>query len=159
MNDFNDFFDKMKEHAGRAKDEAAKITKQMVDKTNNVITQTKLNFAVNETENKIKEIYTQMGEKLYAKYAGGEGIADEFEESCLKIDDLKAEAADLRAKLEEVKNAVKCSKCGEFNQKTSSYCSKCGASLKDAEEHAETESDTEYVEVEPVRPQETEGEE
>ena len=47
-------FDKIKVQANRAKDEAKKWTKTVIDKTNNVVNQTKLKFAINETEDKIK---------------------------------------------------------------------------------------------------------
>lgn len=162
----DEIFDRVREHASKAKDEAAKLTRQVVDKTNNLITQTKLNFAVSETEGKIKEIYTQMGKKVYEKHLNGDDVYEELEESCMKIDDLMAEAADLREKLAEVKDSVKCSECGEYNKKTSIYCSKCGSVLRDTEaEQAvkaeETEETVEYAQVEPVKPHkpETEGEE
>lgn len=162
----DEIFDRMREHANKAKDEAAKLTRQVVDKTNCLITQTKLNFAVNETEGKIKEIYAQMGKKVYEKHLNGVDVYEELEESCMKIDDLMAEAADLREKLAEVRDSLKCPKCGEYNKKTSTYCSKCGSILKTetdgAEKDTEDQEETvEYAQVDVVRPHkpETEGEE
>ena len=64
----DEFFCKVKEHAVKAKDEAARLAHHMVDKRNNIMTQTKIGFAVNETEEKINEIYTNMGKKVYNRY-------------------------------------------------------------------------------------------
>lgn len=156
----DDFFDKVRKHADKAKDEAEKLTRRMMDKTNNVITQTKLNFAINETEGKIKEIYAQMGERVYDKHTGGADVYEELEEYCEKIDELFEEVRALREKLAEVKDTVTCPSCGEQNPKTSSYCGKCGSSLTKAEKAKEY--GTVYAEAEPVKPEETdetEGEE
>lgn len=162
----DEIFDKVREHAEKAKDEAAKLTRQVVDKTNSLITQTKLNFAVNETETKIKEIYTQIGQKVYEKHLSGHDVAEELEESCLKIDELAAEAEALKERLAEVKDSVKCPECGEYNKKTAAFCSRCGNSLKNAEDFEKPEEEAEDSErvaiVKPRKPEtdsETEGEE
>ena len=52
-----EMFDRIKEHAYKAKDGAVKLTKTVIGKTNNVVSQTKVKFAISETEDKIKEIY------------------------------------------------------------------------------------------------------
>ena len=49
----DDIFDKVREYAYKSKDEASKLTKQVIDKTGNIITQTKLNFTVSDIESKI----------------------------------------------------------------------------------------------------------
>ena len=52
-------FDKIKEHANKAKDSAVQVTKQSL-KTNNIVNQTKLKFSISETKSKIKDIYTEI---------------------------------------------------------------------------------------------------
>ena len=51
-------FDKIKEHANKAKDSAVQVTKTVIEKTNNIVNQTKLKFSISETKSKIKDIYT-----------------------------------------------------------------------------------------------------
>lgn len=141
----DEIFDKVKEHAYKAKDEAAKITRQVMDKTNNIITQTKLNFALNETEGKIKEFYTEMGRKVYEKYQESGEVCECMQESCTKIDDLQSEVSDLRKKIAELKDSVKCPECDAYNKKTSSFCNKCGCPLADENEYQDVKTDLEDV--------------
>lgn len=140
----DEFFDKVKFQAFKAKDEAARITKQMMGKTNNIITQTKLSFAVSETEGKIKEIYESMGKTLYENYLEDGSASAQMKESCEKLDALMSELYDLKEKISEVKDSVRC-ECGEYNQKTAAYCSKCGSKLK--AEYSDT-VDADYQEAE-----------
>ena len=46
-------FDKIKEHANKAKDSAVQVTKTVIEKTNNIVNQTKLKFSISETKSKI----------------------------------------------------------------------------------------------------------
>lgn len=147
----DEFFEKLKHGAGKFKKNAAKVTKQVVRKTNDAVSQTKLNFAINETENKISEIYEEMGRSVYRDYLKNGNAGDAMLESCHQIDKLLAEVNDLKEKVAELKQSVKCRNCGEFNKNGSSYCSKCGAELKGdaAKEDVEAESGTqEYEETE-----------
>ena len=42
-------FDKIKERANKAKDSAVQVTKTVIEKTNNIVNQTKLKFSISET--------------------------------------------------------------------------------------------------------------
>lgn len=154
----DEFFYKMKDQAVKAKDEAAKLAHRMVDKTNNLMTQTKIGFAVSETEDKMKEIYMNMGEKVYKRYTEGTLLCECMRESCEKLDELKEELADLKAKLAEVKNSVKCEKCGESNPKDAHFCAKCGEALKndDFTTDSYNEDEVEAVIIKPRKPDENE---
>lgn len=141
----DEFFEKLKHGASEFKKGAAKVTKQVVRKTNDAVSQTKLSFAINETENKISEIYAEMGRSVYRDYLKNGEADEDMLESCRQIDKLLAEVDDLKEKVAELKQSVKCRKCGEFNKNGSSYCSKCGADLNAADTDSEAE---EYVETE-----------
>ena len=67
----NDMFDKIRDGALKAKDEAEKITKVAVQKTSNAVSKAKLGYAVSETENKINELFTELGRILYNEYKNG----------------------------------------------------------------------------------------
>ena len=154
----DEFFCKVKEHAAKAKDEAARLAHQMADKTNNIMTQTKISFAVNETEEKINEIYTNMGKKVYDRYTEGNLLCECMRESCEKLDELAEELADLKEKLAEVKNSVKCEKCGGRNSKESYYCAKCGVALKE-DTYTTTSYKEEEVEAVIIKPRKAEDNE
>ena len=148
----DEIFDKIKGGATKAKDGAARIAKEVAKRTSNVITHTKLSFAVNETQSKIKDIYSEIGKTLYAKYLDGADCGDDFADSFDQLDKLLDEIEALNSKIAELKNSLKCPECGVYNPNESDYCSKCGARLiketeaeeEDADiEEAFTEADTE----------------
>ena len=135
-------FDKIKEKAYKAKDGAVKLTKNVIDKTNNVVNQTKLKFAISETESKIEDIYAEIGKVVYEKYADTNEACCEFvAEKCGKIDALKEEAAELKEQLEQLKETVKCPVCGAYNGTEDVYCSKCGEKLYNTEFASEDDID------------------
>lgn len=142
----DEILEKLKSGASKFKSEAAKVTKQVVRKTNDAVSQTKLSFAINETENKIAEIYEEMGRNVYRKYLDNGEICENMAESCAKVDKLLAEIDDLKEKVAELKNSVKCNSCGKYSKNGASYCSSCGAELK--KEADETEADVVYSEEE-----------
>lgn len=144
----DEFFEKLKHGASELKKGAAKVTKQVVRKTNDAVSQTKLSFAINETENKISEIYAEMGRSVYRDYLKNGETGDAMLEGCRQIDKLLAEVDDLKEKVAELKQSVKCKNCGEFNKNGSSYCSKCGAELNADAAEAESEEEQEYEEAE-----------
>ena len=134
-------FDKIKVQANRAKDEAKKWTKTVIDKTNNVVNQTKLKFAINETKDKINEIYAEIGKTVYEESEVGGNIGDAVREKCEKIDALQIELGELKEQLAELKETVKCPKCGAYNHIDDVFCSKCGEKLTSDEDFAEQESE------------------
>lgn len=142
----DEIFEKLKSGAHKFKKSAKKVTKQVVRKTNDAVSQTKINFAINETENKITEIYEDMGRSVYREYlktgAGDEGMI----ESCVQIDKLFTEIDDLKEKIAELKHSVKCPNCGDYNKNGSSYCSKCGTELNPSEDNKEEEAPDEEEE-------------
>ena len=130
----DEILDKIKDGASKAKDGASKIAKEVAKRTSNAIALTKLSFAANETQSKIKDVYTEIGKSLYSKHLDGEDYA-EFKDELNQIDKLIEELDTLNDKIAELKNSLKCSECGTLNPITSDYCSKCGAKLpKDVED-------------------------
>ena len=126
----DEVFDKIKEQAYKAKDGAVKLGRSVLGKTNNLVGQTKLKFAIGETEDKIKAVYTQIGEDIYTSYCEGTEISG-LDDQCAKIDDLHAELADLKNQLAELRETVKCPSCGSYNNKENVYCAKCGSKITD----------------------------
>lgn len=146
----DEIFDKIKDRAAKAKDNAEKIAKEVAKRTSKAITQTKLSFAVNEAENKIKDVYTEIGKALYAMHLDGEDKDDTFAASFEQLDKLNEELEMINAKIAELKNSVKCDECGAYNANDAEYCAKCGSQLdhSEAEVEAEDEIDGAFAETE-----------
>lgn len=147
-----EMFDKLKEHAYKAKDGAVKITKTVIEKTNNVVNQTKLNFAIGETQGKIKDIYTEIGKAIYDKYTGTGEIEEALAEKMGKIDALNEELMELKENLAELKETVKCPECNAYNHHDDAYCSKCGAKLYSEDAEVDEEND-DIVTIQPRKPE------
>lgn len=125
-----EFFEKVKSGVGKAVGGAEKYSKIAVQKTNDVISKTKLNISLNETENKIVSVLAEIGEFVYSEYKEGSEFPEDIAAKCAEIDNYKAEITVLKDKIAEIKDAVCCSECGEYNPEESNFCSKCGKSLK-----------------------------
>lgn len=126
----SEFIEKVKATFGKAVGGAEKYSKIAVQKTNEVITKTKLNIALNETENKIVSALAEIGDFVYSEYKDGSEFPDVIAAKCAEIDALKAQVADLREQIAEIKDAVCCPECGEYNPEDNNFCYKCGKSLK-----------------------------
>ena len=146
----DEIFDRIKGGATKAKDGATKIAREVAKRTTNAIAHTKLAFSVNETQNKIKDIYGEIGKNLYAKYLDGEDCGEEFADSFDQLDKLMEEVEMLNAKIAELKNSLKCPECGAYNPNESDFCSKCGAQLAkdEADEEVEADIDEAFAEAE-----------
>lgn len=128
-------FDKIKEQANKAKDGAVQVTKSVLEKTNSFVNQTKLKFSISEAENKIKDVYAEIGKCVYENYHNTGVVVDGTEEKISKIDDIYDEIAELKKQLSELKDGEKCPSCGEYNDSDDLFCSKCGAKIKSEDEN------------------------
>lgn len=121
--------DNIKKGVSRAVSEAEKLTKVVASKTSNIVDVTKLNLSLNETESKIEKLYVKIGESIYTSHLQGTENGDEIDGICAEISELKAAADSIRGQIADLKNSVSCPDCGQYNDKSNGYCSKCGAGL------------------------------
>ena len=131
-------WDSLKDKLSTAKDGAEKFAKIAIDKTTNVVDITKLNLAKNEADGKISKLYAKIGEMIYGQYKDGEEFDGDICEIMIEIDKFKAEAEELKEQIAALKSTAPCPECGQQNDKSSEYCSKCGAKLtEDTDEQEE----------------------
>lgn len=105
-------------------DDVKRFGKNITDKSKDVIETTKLNSQINTEKDKIKELYTKIGEEIYKAYAAGE--SSEYEELCTQIKEGEDLINELKEKILVLKNATICSNCGAEVPKDTAFCSKCG---------------------------------
>ena len=161
----DELFDRIKGGASKAKDSAERIAKEVAKRTSNAITHTKLNFAANEAQGKVKDIYREIGKSMYKRYLDGADYEESFSDSFKQLDKLFEEIEMLNAKIAELKNSLKCPECGAYNSSDSEYCSKCGSHIEqdaadeefDVEEAfaeaAEDDEDEEVIVINPKKPE------
>lgn len=126
----DEIMNKIKDTASKAKDEAGKFAKIFAKRTSNAISSTKLSISISEANSKIKDIYTEIGEKMYEKYLNDETTDSEFETAFRQIDKLMVDIGELYDKKAELKNSRRCKACGALNDAEADFCSKCGATLE-----------------------------
>ena len=123
-----DFFSKL----GKKASEACGATSE---KTTKIAKEAKLKMKINENKSDIKDLYIEIGKKVYEKHVREENIdiKTELEEECTKIDVLSAEIETCLKTILELKDQKQCPKCNTKIDKTSAYCPHCGEKQPEAE--------------------------
>lgn len=130
MGEFNmdDFVDNVKTGAAKAKNEAEKFAKSMTEKTESLMGQVKLQYAVKNVKSKIDEAFLDIGRHIYEEFAN-EDIEGPLKEKCDHVKELYEELDALNEELTALKNTVVCHECGSFNVRGSKYCNVCGSPI------------------------------
>ena len=134
---------------------ASATYKTAAEKTNKLASDTKLKSKINSNKSKIKDIYKEIGKKVYQKYTlGGElDIKDDIENELSRIDELSKEIEDFERQRLELSDVKECINCKEKIEKSSVFCSKCGTKQPEEPVHevevvGESDSEGEKEEVE-----------
>ena len=109
-------------------------------KTGEIAQEAKLKMKMNENKAEIKDLYQEIGKKVYEKYTLSEGIdiKVDLEEECTKIDILSAEIETCLNKIRELKDKKQCPNCFNEIDLESKFCNNCGAK-QEVEEAREVE--------------------
>lgn len=106
-----------------------------VQKTKDLTAVTRLNAQINETENKINDLYYKLGFEIYRAYR--DEPLEEGAELIAQISDLHQEIAGCKAQIMAINHASLCPNCGAKVSKGMVFCSKCGSKLPAEEAPAE----------------------
>ena len=122
------FFDNLGKKASKAYDATA-------EKTSKIAKEAKLRMKINENKSDIKDIYKEIGKKVYEKHVREENIdiKTELEEECTKIDVLSAEIETCLKTILELKEKKQCENCHAEIELDNTYCPKCGAKQPEIE--------------------------
>lgn len=128
------FFDNLGRKISQVGQDALQKTKEMADIA-------KINSIIADEEKRINNIYYQIG-KMYAELHLNDyencftPLMDSLNESECKIKDMKV-------KLQELKNVVKCANCGAEVSSMAVYCNACGNAI--VNHSADTLQDTNMI--------------
>ena len=116
-----EFFDKLTK-------KATETYKGAAEKTSKMAKEAKLKIKINENKAKIKDLYEEIGKKVYQKHTASEElcIKKDLEEECAKIDILSAEIDKYHKEILELSDLKTCVKCKEPMDKSAKFCPKCG---------------------------------
>ena len=104
------------------------LGKKTTEKTTKITRETKLKFKINENKSKAKELYTEIGKKVYEKHVREENIVikDFIQEECARLDEISKEIEDARKEILVLNNKKLCKKCFAEMDKDANFCPKCG---------------------------------
>ena len=111
------------------------IGKKTSEKTAKITREAKLKYKISENKSKVKDLYTEIGKKVYEKHIREENIVikDFIQEECEKIDTFSKEIEDARKEILVLNNKKICEKCFAEIDKNSNFCPKCGEKQKNEE--------------------------
>ena len=125
------------------------------EKTSKLAKEAKLRMKINENKSDIKELYREIGKKVYEKHVREENIdiKTELEEECTKIDVLSSEIETCLKSILELKQRKQCPKCHSEIELDSAYCPKCGEKQPEVEPEVKKADDIiddlESIEIKP----------
>ncbi len=148
-----DFLNKL----GKKASETYQATKE---KATTISEELKLKSKINSLEEKIFEIYAEVGEIVYNEIKDGKDASkEELAVKCEDISRKKDEISKLQSELLTVKKIKKCVNCGVELEIESEFCSKCGSKQPKIEkveikkEEPTGAKETEVIEVNNVTPE------
>lgn len=105
--DFKDTFSKIRKTAMDTASTVAQSAKEgsvaLAKKSGELIEVSKLTLSINSEEAKIKELYSEIGEKVFEKHASGHYIDPELVENCNEITAVNNKIKELKDKIEDIK--------------------------------------------------------
>ncbi len=106
------------------------LTKNMQKSSNKLIKVTKLNLTITNEEENLRSMYTQIGKKARELFLNGNtefgtNLTEEFNQ----VSELELKLELLKEELNIINSTKACPSCGKANEKSSGFCSKCGAML------------------------------
>lgn len=116
-----DFFSKLK-------NTISDTTKDVTQKTKDVMEMSKLKSQISSEDKRIEEAYTAIG-KLFFEQNAGE-VSEQYVELFNTINDAKAKIAQYNTELCVLKGTYNCPSCGAEVQVSAAFCAGCGAKLE-----------------------------
>lgn len=115
---------------------ASETYKSAAEKTNKLASETKLKLKISDNKSKIKDIYTEIGKKVYQKYTldGNLCIKDDIKEELERIDELSNEIKEFERQKLELSDIKQCANCKNEIDVSAKFCPNCGAEQPEIKE-------------------------
>lgn len=129
------------------------LERKTVETTNKIAREAKLKMKITENKGKVKDLYEQIGKKVYENHVREENrdISEFIENDCLNIDKLSNEIEEARKEILILNNKKMCKKCFAEIEENDNFCSKCGE--RQTEEKTVFEKAEEKLEKSEIKPE------
>lgn len=114
--------DKTGKAAIRVADSAGKMATEMAQAT-------RLNLQIFDLNTECEVIYKEIGKLVYDIHLGVEAPDEVMEEKITRLDENRAQVAELKRRLADAKATCACPNCGKVCTKEAAFCPSCGAQL------------------------------
>ena len=112
------------------KDTLMKFTRGVTKTSGELLKSTKLSLALASEEDKLKQIYVEIGKKVHEIYQYGGSLGKFFDEKYLEIQQTETSILNMKNQMETIKGIKTCPKCGASIDRGAGFCPKCGAQLE-----------------------------
>jgi len=119
-------------------DKVTEVTKNVTDKTNDMLEVGRLNAKISATQKKIDEKVLIIGDYYLNLFDQGNMPVDELQEAYFDINQLREEIAALQAQINELKGVpadaagkTVCADCGAVLQSNAKFCASCGKRIEE----------------------------
>ena len=113
----------------QASDVAADAAYGMGKKAGELLSVAKLNIRIMDRKAEVNNVLKEVGEILYATHTGAPTDSEVLLAKLQEIDALKAEIAELQARIRKEEAAHTCPTCGAFVRECDAFCGECGDQL------------------------------
>lgn len=112
----------------KSKETVINTCKITANKTSKIAQRTKLKMHINECKNKIEDIYSSIGKKVYEKHVREEDIdiEEDLKDECKRIDKLSKEIENSIEHILILKDMKKCPECFSEIMIQYNFCPNCG---------------------------------
>ena len=101
-------------------------------KTSDFIEVARLKVDAAEMEKDIASTLEGLGRLVYESRKSDKDITTLVDDCVMKLDERYAQLRELRLKIDEYRNKVRCASCGAMNPEDAVFCKKCGAKIEKA---------------------------
>ena len=104
------------------------LGKKQLKTTAKIATETKLKIEIAENKERIKDLYIELGRKVYENHIREENlnIHEFINDDCLKIDEISSKIEKARKQILVLNNKKMCKKCYAEIETEFIYCPQCG---------------------------------
>jgi len=106
-----------------------RFTRGLSKTSGELLKSTKLSLALASEEDKLKQIYMEIGKKVHEIYQYGGSLGKFFDEKYMEIKQTETAILDIKHQMNMLRGVKSCGKCGSSIDRNAEFCPKCGFQL------------------------------